>query len=92
MRPTVFLENWAPRDRSLALALGAFESGYYQGIPNNVVWDPMSEGHLVAVPRINQVEAAIERAQARTQNPDPGTRWEVFDVRVDKEYEDYADG
>lgn len=61
------------------------------GIPQDVVWSEDSEGHLVAVPKINQVEAAIERAQERAKSSQPGTRYQVYDLRVNPEYEEYAD-
>jgi hypothetical protein len=88
----VFLEEWPARDRSLALGLAAFEAAYDRGIPVDVAYDVHADGWLVAVPVVNQVDAAIERAQEKAKDADPGTRYQVFDTRVNPEYEEYADG
>lgn len=89
VRPSEFFDKWSARDRSLALGLQAFEGGYYMGLLNEVVYDPDSEGHLAAVPVVNQVDLAIAQAQERNKELSAGTQWQVFDVREHPEYEKY---
>ena len=90
--PTRFLHEWSSRDRSLALALSVYEDeGYASGVPNKVATDPDSNGHIVAVPYVDERAAAIERAQQNDKTPEPGKRWFAADVRVNPEYEKYAD-
>lgn len=89
--PTRFLHEWSPRDRALALGLSAFEDGYYMGFPVEDVYDEDSEGHYVIVEKVNQVDAAIERFQKKQKDPTPGARLVAYDLRLNPEYEKYAD-
>lgn len=73
------------------MGLGAYEAGYYMGIPIEKVWDPQSEGWIVAKQVVNQADAAIARAQAKIKDPEPGAQWQVFDIRENPEYADLAD-
>lgn len=73
------------------MGLGAFEDGYYMGIPSDVTWSEDSEGHIIAYPIVNQVDAAIERAREKYKDAPEGTRFQPVDLRVNPEYEKYAD-
>lgn len=57
------------------------------GIPASVAFDDESDGHLVAVPRVNHAQAAIDRAREKEKKPDAGTEYFVADLRVNPEYE-----
>ena len=88
--PSTFLTEWSERDRGLALALQALEdlTGPH-GFPLATELDSEQDGRFRAVPRINFASRAVELAQRRDKNPDPGTQYTVvLDAPVDDDEED----
>ena len=76
--PSTFLAEWSERDRGLALALQALEdlTGPH-GFPLATELDSEQDGRFRAVPRINFASRAVELAQRRAKDPEPGMQYTV---------------
>lgn len=84
-RPVQFLQEWSERDRGLALALHEYElttgqSGY--ALAEEL--DSENDGRFRARPRINFAQRAIELAQKKMTEPEPGT---FFTVELERKAE-----
>ena len=81
------MTEWSEKDRGLAVGLLALEDSTVLGVPASVAFDDESDGHLVAVPRVNHAQAAIDRAREQDKKPAAGTEYFVADLRVNPEYD-----
>lgn len=73
-----FLQEWSERDRSLALALHAYElTTGRSGYALSEELDSENDGRFRARPRINFAQRAVELAQKQMKEPDAGTFFEV---------------
>ena len=91
--PSTFLAEWSERDRGLALALRALEdtTGPH-GFPLATELDSEQDGRFRAVQRINFASRAVELAQQREKNPDPGAQFVVvLDAPMDVDEDDEED-
>ena len=84
-----FLQDWSERDRALALALHEYElttgrSGY--ALAEEL--DSENDGRFRARPRINFAQRAVELAQKKMTEPEPGT---FFTVELERKAEAEVD-
>lgn len=79
------MSEWSERDRELAVGLIAYEGAYTHGHPIKKAYHKDSDGHYVAEPVIDHVQAAIDRAMEKNKTPEPGTRYVVWDLRLNPE-------